>query len=199
MGSAPRSRTGGCTDSDSARSSNTRAYAERRAPSGGVKGREVEWLRGKERVLAARVRSQALRSAEGQHPDRIGTGIAERMPDPDRLKGEVPLGQAMDVAVDLEEQLAFEDVERLLEGMEVALQPAAGLENRDREIGMDGALVGADKDLSREAVKVRGVGHRMVGEGPVDRCDVGGHLIPTLLNTDVIVTGQSSDRCGKPS
>ena len=56
-------------------------------------------------------------------------------------------------AVDLEQQLAAEDVQRLLERMEVATEPAAGLEGADRDLGVDGALLGADDDRPGEAVR----------------------------------------------
>ena len=46
----------------------------------------------------------------------------------------------MDAAVVVEQQLALEDVEHLLERVDVALQPAARVERAERELRVDGAL-----------------------------------------------------------
>ena len=81
-----------------------------------------------EGVLAARVGCQALRRIHRHPADRLVASIRQRVLYADRDKREVALDEAMDGAVDLEQQLAAEDVQRLLERMEVATDPAAGLE-----------------------------------------------------------------------
>ena len=118
------------------------------------------------------------------------------MPRPDREEGEVALHQAVCVPVEFQEQLAGEDVERLLERVEVTLEPAAGLDHGDGQLGVDSALGTTDEDPARDAMRIRRGGCRAVGEGPVDRCDLRRHLIPAALNTDAIVAGPSSAWCG---
>ena len=55
----------------------------------------------------------------------------------------------MDVSVDVDRQLAGQDVQGLLEGMDVPAEPAAGGERADRGLGVDGALVRTDDPAGR--------------------------------------------------
>src|SRR5262245_26114033 len=75
--------------------------------------------------------------------------------------------------------------------MKVAPQPAAGLDDGHAQLAVHCSLRGADQDAAGKAVHV-GRGGGLIGEKPVDRCDVGGHLIPTSLNTGSIVAAPSS-------
>ena len=94
------------------------------------------------------------------------------MPGPDRHQAEVAGDEAVGDAADLDRELAAEDVQRLLERVDVAPQPAAGRERADRELGVDGALVPAHQHLAGEAAGRGGGGDGPVREGPVDPTDV---------------------------
>ena len=77
----------------------------------------------------------------------------------------------MDPAVVVEQQLALEDVERLLERVDVALQPAARVERAERELRVDGALARSDEHLPGEPLRAVGRRHGVVRERPVDMSD----------------------------
>ena len=57
----------------------------------------------------------------------------------------------MDVPVDVDRQLAGQDVQGLLEGMDVPAEPTAGGERADRGLGVHGALVRTDDPEAAEA------------------------------------------------
>ena len=77
----------------------------------------------------------------------------------------------MDAAVVVEQQLALEDVERLLERVDVTLEPAVRLERSERELRVDGALVRPDEHLPGEPLRAVGRRRGVVRERPVDMSD----------------------------
>ena len=78
---------------------------------------------------------QLLLRASGAAPERHERVIAGHQP--------------MMVAIDLEQELPRQDVERLLERVEVTLHPSAGRQGADRELGVDGALRCSDEHGAR--------------------------------------------------
>jgi hypothetical protein len=54
------------------------------------------------------------------------------VPHPERVEREVARDEPVDPAVVVEQQLALEDIERLLVRVDVALEPAPGLERAER-------------------------------------------------------------------
>ena len=78
----------------------------------------------------------------------------------------------MDAPAQVEQELALEDVQRLLERMDVRRDPAARMERPDREVGVDGTLVRTDDTQTRQARRRGAGGGGFVREGPVDVSDV---------------------------
>ena len=99
-------------------------------------------------------------------------GVSERVPGTEWDEGEVPAGQPMAMPVDLDEELPRQHVERLLERVEVALEPPARGQRADRQLGVDGALRGPDEDRTGEQMRRRRRRKRGIGEGPIDPRDV---------------------------
>ena len=83
------------------------------------------------------------------------------MPCPDRDQHVVAGTQSPGVPIELECQLAGEHVERLLERVDVAAEPAPGLEAADGQLGVRGAGRGTDDDCPAESGD-RAVGRRRV-------------------------------------
>ena len=136
---------------------------------------EVEGLAGEERVAPVGVGAEADGRVERQPARVLLAAIAERVPGPDRHEGIVAGRQPVGVPVDLDEELAAQDVQRLLERMEMPLEPAAAGKRSDRQLGVDGPLRRPDEHGARQAMPGGRVVHRLLGERPVDRGNVGGH------------------------
>ena len=62
----------------------------------------------------------------------------------------------MDAPGQIEQQLAREDVQRLLERVDVRRDPATGEERADGQIGVDRALLGPDGPLAGQPGRSRG-------------------------------------------
>jgi hypothetical protein len=100
---------------------------------------------------------------------------------PDRDEGEIAPAKAEAAVLEREDGLALEDVDGLLEAVDVALEPAAGLEPGDRELGVDGAVVAPDEHLPGESLGMTGITPRLAREGPVDPLDEVRHAGATSL------------------
>jgi hypothetical protein len=146
--------------------------AERRSLGGPCERLHVERFAREERVPATRIGLLPNRGVHRQQPDLDVTGVRQGMPGPHVHQGVVAGDEAVDPPVDLDEQLAREDVQRLLKRMDVARQPAAGLQRHRGELGMDGARRRPNHDVAREAVGRRRRSHRRGAERPVEPADV---------------------------
>ncbi len=138
-----------------------------------------------ERVLTAGVGCESLRRVHRHPADRLVARVGQGVQDADRDQREVALEQAMDGAIDLEQQFAAQDVQRLLERMEVATEPAAGLKGANRDLGVDGALLGADDDRPGEAMGRRGRRERRRDPIPVNPSDETGQRCAPCCGCDI--------------
>ena len=120
-------------------------------------------------------RVATLRAVEREEADRLGRGVPEGVPEAGRDEREVTGDEAVDATAEVEQELAAQDVERLLERVGVRREPAAGEESDHRELGVDGALIRADDPQPAEPGRRRRGGRRGVHERPVDVTD-GVHL-----------------------
>ena len=91
------------------------------------------------------------RRGHRQPADRPGRRRRQRVVRPDRDQGEVAGDEPVDATVDLEDQLALEDVQRLLERVDVAAEPAARRQRTRRELRVRRALGRPDEDARATA------------------------------------------------
>src|SRR5688572_30321341 len=80
----------------------------------------------------------------------------------------------MDLSTEFEQELAFEDVQRLLEAVHVWCEPATRLKCDRGELGVNRALVGPDQTVAGEATRVR-ADQLLVRERPIQLADVVPH------------------------
>ena len=97
------------------------------------------------------------------------------MPEAGRDEREVAVDEPVDATAEVDQELARQDVERLLERVDVRRQPAARLEPDRGEVGVDRALLRPDDPQAGEPGRRRGGGRGVVDERPVDVTD-GVHL-----------------------
>ena len=154
----------------------SRRSARRRGPSGrrtrgsarlairarsGRPGRKNVSRRGSDSARRCGVFTESQRTS-------LGPRLASGMPDPDRDHRVVARSHAPGVAVELEDELPGEDVEGLLEGVDVASQPATRLEVADGQLRVDGPDASTHEDAPAQA-RDRPVGRGRCGrERPVD-------------------------------
>ena len=92
--------------------------------------------------------------------DRLGRRVPEGVAETRRDEREVTGDEAVDAAAEVEQELAAQDVERLLERVDVRREPAAREESDHREVGVDRALIRADDPQPAEPGRRRRGGRR---------------------------------------
>src|SRR4051794_27408785 len=126
------------------------------------------------------------------------------MAEPPRDRGEAPGAEVVSVPVELDEELAVQNVERLLERMDVPRDEAVGVQDTDRELGVDRALGRSDDHPPGKPAHARGGRPRRVAERPVDMTDMmDAHQRPSIerrpSTNHTACTGASprlTSRCG---
>ena len=149
-----------------------RRVAEPRSNGARDELRRVEVTLDEERVTPAGVGGQALRRPDRQPADLGLAAVRKGVPDPDGKERVVAGDESVDGPPHLDDELTRQDVQPLLEGVDMAAEPAAWRECADGQLGVDGPLLRADEDLPGQPRRPRGWRCGAGGERPIDAADV---------------------------